>query len=128
VKRLLALTGVQTIAPLTVYWKKHDTVFRILPRESSLALAEQAGFPAEKLIREMPGDDLQQELAIIQQYGIDCILTKESGESGFLATKIDAALESNIPILIIERPALPDTFVPVTDEASLMAGLNRLLS
>lgn len=128
VKRLLALTGVQTIAPLTDHWKKHDTIFRILPRESSLALAAQAGFPAEKLIREMPGDDLQQELAIIQQYGIDCILTKESGESGFLATKINAALHSNIPILIIERPALPDTFIPVTDEASLMAGLNRLLS
>jgi precorrin-6x reductase len=128
VKRLLALTGVQTIAPLANYWKKHDTIFRILPRESSLALAEQAGFPKENLIREMPGDDLQQELAIIRQYNIGCILTKESGESGFLAIKIQAALQSNIPILIIERPALPDTFIPVSDEASLMAGLNRVLS
>jgi len=127
-KRLLALTGVQTIAPLAGYWKKHDTIFRILPRESSLALAEQAGFPRENLIQEMPGDDLQQELAIIRQYAIDCVLTKESGESGFLATKIQAALQRNIPILIIERPALPDSFIPVSDEVSLMAGLNRLLS
>ncbi|PWV56183.1 precorrin-6A reductase [Chitinophaga sp. S165] len=127
-KRLLALTGVQTIAPLTNYWKKHDTIFRILPRESSLALAAQAGFPAEKLIREMPGDDPEQELAIIKQYGIDCILTKESGESGFLATKINAARQSKIPILIIERPALPDTFIPVTDEVSLMARLKSFLS
>jgi precorrin-6x reductase len=127
-KRLLALTGVQTIAPLTDYWKKHDTIFRILPRESSMALAAQAGFPAEKLIREMPGDDPEQELAIISHYGIDCILTKESGESGFLATKIEAALQSSIPILIIERPVLPDAFIPVTDEASLMAGLKKLLS
>ncbi|SHN16005.1 precorrin-6A/cobalt-precorrin-6A reductase [Chitinophaga sp. CF418] len=127
-KRLLALTGVQTIAPLTDYWKNNDTIFRILPRESSLALAEQAGFPKENLIREMPGDDLQQELDIIRQYRIDCILTKESGESGFLAIKIQAALKSNIPILIIERPALPDTFIPVSDEASLMAGLNSVLS
>lgn len=128
VKRLLALTGVQTIESLAGYWKKHDTIFRILPRESSLALAEQAGFPRENLIQEMPGDDLQQELAIIGQYAIDCVLTKESGESGFLATKIQAALQSNIPILIIERPALPDSFIPVSDEASLLAGLNRVLS
>lgn len=128
VKRLLALTGVQTIAPLTDYWKKHDTIFRILPRESSQALAEQAGFPADKLIREMPGDDPEHELAIIKHYGIDCILTKESGESGFLATKIDAALQSNISILIIERPALPHTFIPVTDEVSLMAALKGFLS
>lgn len=127
-KRLLALTGVQTIAPLADYWKRHDTIFRILPRESSLALAAQAGFPTEKLIREMPGDDLQHELAIIRHYGIDCILTKESGESGFLATKIGAALQSNIPILVIERPALPGTFIPVRNEASLMAGLKKFLS
>lgn len=128
VKRLLALTGVQTIAPLAGYWQKHDTIFRILPRESSLALAAEAGFPAEKLIQEMPGDDLQQELNIIKQYGIDCILTKESGESGFLAVKVQAALQSSIPILIIERPALPGMFIPVTDETSLMDNLKRLLS
>lgn len=128
VKRLLALTGVQTIPPLAPYWKQHATIFRILPRESSLALAAQAGFPVEHLVQDMPGDDLQQELALIQQYDIDCILTKESGESGFLATKIQTALQSNIPIVIIERPALPDTFIAVSDEASLLAGLNSVLS
>jgi len=127
-KRLLALTGVQTIAALTPYWQQHTTIFRILPRESSLALAVQAGFPKEHLVQDMPGNDLQQELALIRQYDIDCILTKESGESGFLATKIQAALQSNIPILIIERPALPDTFITVSDEVSLLAGLNSVLS
>ena len=126
VQRLLALTGVQTIAPLQHYWQQHATIFRILPRESSLASAKAAGFPEEDLIMEMPGDNLQQESALIKQHKIGAILTKESGESGFISTKIRAALENNIPILIVKRPALPETFIPVTDEASLMEHLNRL--
>lgn len=128
VQRLLALTGVQTITPLKAYWEQHATIFRILPRESSLALAKAAGFPEEQLIMEMPGSDLQQEVALIRQYNIGAVLTKESGESGFISTKISAALENNIPILIIERPLLPETFIPVTDEVSLMEQINRLLS
>jgi precorrin-6A/cobalt-precorrin-6A reductase len=128
VRRLLALTGVQTIAPLKHYWEKHDTIFRILPRESSLALARAAGFPEEQLILEMPGNDLQQESAMIRQLNIGAVLTKESGDSGFISTKIDAALENNIPILIIERPVLPATFIPVMDEASLMEHLKHLPS
>jgi precorrin-6x reductase len=128
VARLLALTGVQTIAPLRSYWQSHDTIFRILPRDTSLALAKQAGFPEDKLILEMPGDDLQQELSLIEAYRPGAILTKESGESGFISIKIQAALQSNIPILIIERPTLPASFIPVRDEASLMNQLNGLLS
>ncbi|QHS58517.1 precorrin-6A reductase [Chitinophaga agri] len=127
VARLLALTGVQTIAPLQRYWKQHTTIFRILPRDSSLALARAAGFPEEQLIMEMPGSDSQQEAALIRQYNIGAVLTKESGDSGFLSTKISAALENNIPIVIIERPVLPETFIPVTDEATLMTQINYLL-
>ncbi|MBW8687085.1 precorrin-6A reductase [Chitinophaga rhizophila] len=122
---LLALTGVQTIAPLRHYWEKHHTIFRILPRESSLALARAAGFPVEQLIMEMPGSDLVLETALINTNHIRAILTKDSGESGFISTKIGAALANGIPIVIVERPALPESFIPVTDEASLMEALNR---
>ncbi|SFD48357.1 precorrin-6A/cobalt-precorrin-6A reductase [Chitinophaga sp. CF118] len=127
VEGLLALTGVQTIEKLKPYWEKHKTVFRILPRESSVVLAEKAGFPKENLILEMPGDDIVHELAIINSNNIQCILTKESGESGFLSVKIAAALQAGIPILIIERPALPETFIPVHNEEELLFQLNQLL-
>jgi precorrin-6A/cobalt-precorrin-6A reductase len=124
---LLALTGVQTIARLKPYWSSHRTFFRILPRYTSIAMALQAGFPHENLILEMPEDNLQHELFIINHYGIKCILTKESGESGFLSTKIAAALEADIPIMIIERPVLPETFISVFNEDELLSQLNHLL-
>ncbi|WP_222597087.1 precorrin-6A/cobalt-precorrin-6A reductase [Chitinophaga pinensis] len=97
VKRLLALTGVQTITALENYWRQHATIFRILPRESSLALAKAAGFPEQDLIMEMPGDDLQQESALIQQYQIGAILTKESGNPGFFLPRSGPPLKMIYP-------------------------------
>jgi precorrin-6x reductase len=126
VNNLLALTGVQTIEKLQPYWSQHKTIFRILPR--SVAIAEQAGFPLENLILEMPTDDLQHELSIIHQYNVDGIITKESGDSGFLFIKIAAAIHAGIPIGIITRPALPKTFFPVYDEEELLSQLNKILA
>ena len=44
-RRLLALTGVNTIVPLRPYWSRHECWFRILRRESSIRMAREAGFP-----------------------------------------------------------------------------------
>jgi len=125
VERLLALTGVQTIEKLKPYWQTHATIFRILPRASSLRIARQAGFPEENLILEFPNADVQQEIQLMQVHDICGILTKESGESGFLSTKIEAALRLQIPILIIHRPALPASFITVQDEAELIQTMLR---
>ncbi|WPQ61064.1 precorrin-6A/cobalt-precorrin-6A reductase [Chitinophaga sancti] len=112
VKKLLALTGVQTIRQLTRYWQHNETVFRILPRDSSLEQALAAGFPKEKLIMEMPGN----EAALIALHNITGILTKESGESGLLSVKINEALAANIPIFIISRPVMPAGFISVKED------------
>lgn len=122
---LLALTGVQTIVKLKKYWHKNKTFFRILPRESSLKIALAAGFPKENLVLEMPSDEIQHELDLIKQYDIECMVTKESGESGFLSTKIEAALQNAIPILIIERPQLPDSFISVSTKDELFLHLDK---
>jgi len=111
VKKLLALTGVQTISQLSNYWHTHTTLFRILPRESSLEQALAAGCTPENLIMEMPGN----EAALIASHGITGILTKESGESGLLSAKIHEALQAGIPIFIITRPGMPEGFTPVNE-------------
>ncbi|WP_440134460.1 precorrin-6A/cobalt-precorrin-6A reductase [Chitinophaga sancti] len=111
VKKLLALTGVQTISQIEKYWRAHTTLFRILPRESSLEQALAAGCSREDLIMAMPGN----EAALIASHGITGILTKESGESGLLSAKIHEALQAGIPIFIIARPALPEGFISVNE-------------
>ena len=49
IRNLLALTGVNTIAPLRPWWEKHPAWFRILEREESLTIATRQGFPPRRL-------------------------------------------------------------------------------
>lgn len=119
IESLLALTGVQTIEKLKSYWKKNNTYFRILPRESSLAIAEKARFPKENLILEFPSDDLNYEIEILKKYNCQAVITKESGESGFLSVKIEAAMACEIPIIILERSKLPSSFLLASNETDL---------
>jgi len=123
----LALSGVQTLARLRTYWQQRPLFCRVLPRESSVALARQVGFPAANLIAEWPGAGLAEEIALLQQTGAQAVITKESGESGFLSVKIAAALAAGVPIFIVRRPALPAIFHRFTRADELLAFLPSCL-
>lgn len=118
-KKLLALSGVQSIPRLHTYWKVYPTIFRILNRPSSIAIAEKHQFPMEQLILAYPNKELEKEIAIYRKHQIEVILTKESGNSGYLTTKIDAALALDIPILILKKPTTPTSF-QVADNLELL--------
>lgn len=109
-KTLLALSGVQSISKLESYWKEIPSYFRILDRASSIEMALVNGFPKKQLILGLPNKAAEEEIFLIQQHKIGIILTKESGDSGSLSAKIEAALEVGIPIIIIEKPELSNTF------------------
>ena len=109
-KKLLGLSGVQSIAILKKYWKNNPTIFRILDRPSSVRLAEECSFPVSQLILAYPNKELRKEIALYQQHQIDVVLTKESGNSGQLDIKIAAIQALDIPIIIIKKPLLPTTF------------------
>jgi precorrin-6x reductase len=124
---VLALSGVQTIARLRSYWQYQPMYFRVLPRASSVALATQVGLPADWLLPAWPGADVAAETALIQRLGVRAVVTKESGESGFLSVKIAAALAAGVPIFVVRRPALPTHFCPVAGESDLLADLHTHL-
>ena len=107
IQRLLALSGVNTLAPLRPYWRSHTTWLRILEREESLSLAEKQGFPQESLVFYREGED---ELKLLEQLHPDAILTKESGFSGYFTDKVNAARQFGIPVFVVKRPALPEFF------------------
>jgi len=121
-KTLLALTGVQSIKTLTSWWQNNTTYFRILNRPESLAIAQKSNFPKRQLILGLPSNNLEKEVNLIKTYQIDVVLTKETGKSGFLSTKIEAALKTNTQIIIIRQPRIPAYFkvVYTTDELALV--------
>ena len=124
IRDLLALSGVQTITKLQRYWKKHPCHFRVLDRDDSREIARRTGFPAENLLFWQEG---QGELTLFRQLRPGAILTKESGESGYYEEKITAARQLGIPVIVIRRPSLPDSFYVVNGEHGLRYRVERLL-
>ena len=126
-QRLLALTGVQSITKLQTWWHQHTAYFRILDRSESKSIAQQAGFPASQLILDYPAKNIDEEIALIQSKKIDFLLTKDSGASSFLETKVQAAIVTDCPIYILERPEIPKHTYAVESEEALLQLLTSKL-
>lgn len=129
-KIVLALTGVQSIARFTTVWKQQLCYFRILDRQLSIDLAAKSDFPTHQLILGYPNDCIKAEIKLYTEKNIQVIITKESGDSGALSIKIEAALALGIAIIIIKKPALPASFLIVENQEALKNSLtiNSLIS
>ena len=124
IDNLLALTGVNTISKLKPYWEKHNCWFRILDREESRAIVSREDFPIEKVMYYRQGED---EAPLFEELKPEAMITKESGESGGFKEKADAALKLNIPVLVVKRPALSPSFIPVYGENGLRKQIEKIL-
>ncbi len=123
IKKLLALTGVQTIPKLRDFWQSCETWFRVLDRQESIDKAKNFGFPEDHLV-------LYEEDSIgslIEQISPDAIITKESGISGGFEEKVEAAKQYGISLFVIRRPKLPEEFIVVEGRHGLRMEIERLL-
>lgn len=116
---VLASTGVQTIEMLRPYWNSREMMVRILDTERSYGIARSAGFPPERLLRMTPSGSQDEEEATIRTFGIDCLLCKENGTSGFLPVKLAAARSCGTAVVIVRRPDLPAMFRTLTSTVAL---------
>lgn len=130
--KLLALSGANTIVKLKPYWQAHPTVFRILDRDDSRAMATQFGLSADNLIyyksdichsKLLPTVD--EEMALMREVGCDAILTKESGETGGFNAKVDAALSLGLRVYAVRRPRLPLSWKRVTGRHGLRRAIEH---
>ena len=103
INRLLALTGVSTISRLQPYWQEHECWFRILNRDESLAGAQKAGFPTDRLVYYEKDDTT----SLIKRLQPQAIITKESGTSGRFSEKVTAARQAGIKVFVVEQPEYP---------------------
>ena len=96
---LLATTGVQSISKLKWLEEKGIKVFyRILNRESSIALAKEQGATDNQLCFYEDGNKID--------VNADAILLKESGLSGGFCEKVAAARAKGMRIVALKRPEL----------------------
>ena len=94
---LLATTGVQSIAKLKPLEAKGVKIYyRILCRESSIALALKQGASIEQLCYYDDPKDIPVDA--------EAIIIKESGLSGGFVEKVEAAKAKGMRILVLKRP------------------------
>ena len=94
---LLATTGVQSIAKLKPLEAQGIKVYyRILNRESSIALALKQGASEEQLCYYEDPNDIP--------VNAEAILLKESGLSGGFPEKVEAARAKGMKIIALKRP------------------------
>lgn len=107
-KRVLSTIGSKQIPKLVkeVDTSKIELFVRILPDRASLEGCLNSGISPKNIIA-MQGP-FSQELneTILMDYQIDVLLTKDSGVIGGTDTKIRAALNRVIPVVIIKRPQI----------------------
>ena len=97
IRSLLATTGVQSISKLKPLEAAGIKVFyRILQRESSMALALKQGASPEQLCYFEDPQDIPVEA--------EAILLKESGLSGGFPEKVEAAKARGMRIIALKRP------------------------
>ena len=82
-----------------------DRLFaRVLPSIESLKLCQEAGITGKQILALQGPFSVQMNEALIRQYEISCMVTKESGKSGGFTEKIEAAKRADIPVFVIGRP------------------------
>ena len=120
IKTLLATTGVQSISKLKPLEAAGVKVYyRILNRESSIALAQKQGARMEQLCYFEDPKNVPVEA--------DAILLKESGLSGGFQEKVDAAKAKGMRILVLKRPETPAAFRTVNGPYGLRRAVEKLL-
>ena len=117
---LLATTGVQSIAKLKPLEAEGIRIYyRILQRESSIALALKQGACSEQLCYYEDPQDIPVEA--------EAILLKESGLSGGFSEKVEAAKARGMRIIALKRPQTPAIFTIVNGPYGLRRAVEKLL-
>lgn len=122
-QRILALTGVQTIERLRRLWQERTCFFRILDTDLSRKKSKETGISEDLVFPAQPSDNVDELVAFARTLEVDILLSKDSGESGFLPAKIAAARSLGIPLWVVERPPLPDFDTVVYSEKELLQHL-----
>lgn len=105
-RRIFVGTGVKDLPTLlqTPGGQERQWFARITPNPESLERAVQAGIPASRICAMQGPFSQRANEALWQDWKIDCVLSKDSGETGGLPAKIAAASAMGIPLLVVQRP------------------------
>lgn len=77
---------------------------RVLPGMESLSLCMEQGIKGKQIIAMQGPFTIEMNEAMIRQYGISCLVTKQSGIFGGYYEKLEAAKKTGISVFVIGHP------------------------
>ncbi|WP_024302479.1 precorrin-3B C(17)-methyltransferase [Pseudogulbenkiania sp. MAI-1] len=102
--------------------KERQWFVRLAPDLQHLQRAIDLGIPrAHLLAMQGPFSQAANE-TLWRDWGIDCVVTKQSGDAGGYGAKAAAAAALNIPLIVVDRPVL-DYPAMASDFAGVLAAL-----
>jgi len=102
---ILLTTGSKEIAAYMKYENLKDRIYvRVLPSIESLGLCRESGVDERHIIAMYGPHSLEMNMAVIKQYDIKHVITKQSGAIGGYDEKCVAAINSGAGLHIITRP------------------------
>ena len=104
--RVFLTTGTKTLSLFHQVMACKWVMARILPTITSLSQALQSGLPPAQILALRGPFSEELERALLREYRIDLLVTKDSGAAGGLDTKLQAAAASHVPAVVISRPPL----------------------
>ena len=100
---ILLTTGSKEAEIFTqVHHYQNRCIIRILPYEENIQHCRNLG--CENIIAEKPPFSTEDNNRLIRQYGIEFLVTKDSGKTGGFDSKLQSAKECAIECLVVCRP------------------------
>lgn len=78
---------------------------RVLPTAEAIASCRAAGLPAGHIIAMQGPFSAELNAALLRQFHIAALVTKDGGAAGGFAQKLTAARELGVAVIVIRRPA-----------------------
>jgi precorrin-6A/cobalt-precorrin-6A reductase len=127
---VLLTTGSRNLAPYVAEARRTGIplAVRVLDAGESLDACRAAGIGTERIIAGRGPFSVDENLAVIDHFGIGVLVTKESGAAGGLDAKLAAARRASCRVVVIRRPSLSGGLPSFDDPVALIAALKDLVS
>jgi precorrin-6A/cobalt-precorrin-6A reductase len=108
--KIFHLAGVLTLGHILEFIEPGNVVVRVLPSCYSITKCLEMGIPPENIIAMQGTFSKEFNQILMREYSVEAVITKESGITGGTPEKIEAALEVGVPLIIVERPEIPELY------------------
>ncbi len=118
--------GTNNLKYFTDKLNSNQIIARVLPVPNSLKQCLELGLNPENIIAIQGPISYSLNRSLLKNYNASVLVTKDSGKQGGLLEKVNAAIDLNIDIIVIDKPDYPNSMT-ATDYQELVQLVKELI-